>query len=350
MNTIKFLLLSCILCLGTAVYAQKTVIFKFNHPARQGKHAGNLSSIDIISALPDSVNIGVIPSAVPNTRDNLVTPEGVTELLRGYVNSQYGASFIKNGTGLLWSIREFSVGIDSSAEDMISYIKIGADIARQNGASDNYQSIGSFDTLLITRGNDMLLDSQTAIAVNALYDYSERLVSAGKSGNEIFKKEDLKKKYKKNQEWKILADTVYPKGIYLSFQEFKNNTPSVSEFVIKVDTATKQVNLYRFSVGDSSVALIADAWGLSINNELYRYKNGQLYAIEKRENEFALSKYLDFRTRKNQGFFWRRSIGSRQGNNNPFDDNHIYRTPAKSGSSLKVETTKLDSTSGELTF
>ncbi|MEJ7673291.1 MAG: hypothetical protein WKF59_11395 [Chitinophagaceae bacterium] len=93
-------------------------------------------------------------------------------------------------------------------------------------------------------------------------------------------------------------------GIYLSFNEFKNNAPSIRNYYVNVDSQNNKVKIYQI-LPDSSSKLIEKAWGLSLNNELYFYASGQLYPIEKSGNTFYMAKYLEPKTRRNQALYWR---------------------------------------------
>lgn len=141
---------------------------------------------------------------------------------------------------------------------------------------------------------------------------------------------------------------LYPTGIYTSFEQFKDNAPAIPMFYVGVNRQTGEVNLYQLT-SDSTKQLVPNAWGLAVGNELYKYQNGQLYAIEKDGNGFALSKYLDYQTRKNKALFWRRTVGNRQGDNNPYNDKHIYRAPTQD-STIHIEATHIDMKTGSLTF
>lgn len=347
----------------TGLKAQKSRPLKLsvaNHSFRQS----GLSSIDIVINLPDSVFLGVVPSDISNTNDRIVAEGGVGQMLSHFVNEEYASAFSPSGVKLLWTINHFAMGIDSSQNSRTAYVKIGAAVSNADSL-DTYHPLGNFDTVLINNDKEVDLAALTVAAINSLYDYSEQLVakhskvgfltSSSKlpdnmAAKNSFTKEQLIEDIQKQRNWRILSDSVRPKGIYRSFQEFKNNAPSIQNFYLKVDTTTKQVSLYQFSVTDSSANKVDSAWGLSINNELYKYSNGHLYAIEKSGNGFVLSKYLNYMTRKNQAIFWRRYVGNRQGDDNPYDDAHIYRIPVFKNSPAKVQVIRVDMSSGNLGF
>src|SRR5690606_25762446 len=133
----------------------------------------------------------------------------------------------------------------------------------------------------------------------------------------------------------------YANGVYMSFDEFKNNSPSVRSFYTGVNSTTNKVSIYQIAV-DSSSQLIQNAWGLSVNNELYFYTDGQLYPIEKSGNTFYMAKYLEPRTRKNQAIYWRRYVGAKQTDHNPYNDAHVLRKNVLTAKGVSLEATHLD--------
>lgn len=339
--------------------AQDNSNITFELPLTENSRAnGNVASIEVISNLADSAFIGVLPSVFPNVRTNVVVPAGVENWLQDYANKQFGNTFQASGKQLVWVINKLRVGKDSSENGESSFVKLGADIYSASGGND-YQIQGKFDTLILAAEADLDFGKSIAVALNALYNRSmpsTKTITLNHLSNQAvtdlskqtLSKTDLLESLQRSNNFKILGDSIYQTGVFLNFQEFLNDVPSITNFYTSVDTSTLQVQLFKI-MEDSSAALIQDAWGICINNELYRYKNGQLYAIEKDGNSFTLSKYLDFRNRKNQAIFWRRYIGELQGDPNPFNDAHVYRIETKLDPAIKIEATHLDMATGDIT-
>jgi hypothetical protein len=55
-----------------------------------------------------------------------------------------------------------------------------------------------------------------------------------------------------------------------------------------------------------------------------------------------MAKYLELFTRKNKAIYWRRIIGVRQGDTNPFNDAHIFRKSVPPANEITLEATHLD--------
>lgn len=306
----------------------------------------SIASIQVVSDLADSVFIGILPSTFPNVRTNVVIPEGVQIWLQDYVSQQFSGSFQPNGKELLWMINAIRIGKDSSARGAVSFTKLMAEI--YTGTKGAYQLQNTFDTTITSAELTTDFGESLTIAIIALYNNSVKPNRKVRQNlNKRVSQSALMEAADASEDFKILADSIYPTGVFVTFNEFVNNSPSIGKFYTMVDTGTKEVQVYQV-YEDSTSTLLADLWGICVNNELYRYKNGQLYAIEKEGEGFTLSKYIDFRRRKNQAFFWRRYIGERQGDNNPFNDAHIYRTSINGSPDIKIEAALIDMTTGEI--
>jgi hypothetical protein len=314
------------------------------HANNSANHAGNVASITVVGNLTDSTFLGIAPSMEPNTRTNLVVPAGGAQSwLQSFVQQQYAANFKNGGVNVKWVINNLSIGADADADSAtrFSYTAINADVYTANG-SLKFQYLGNFDTLMVSNDTNPDFGAGIAAAIDALYSNTVSTTNNlhPNNGNAPAAQSTPA----------VLLDSVHPAGIYTTFQEFLNNAPSVTHFMVGVDDNTRQVMLYQLAA-DTSKTPLPNAWGLSVGREIYRFQNGQLYAIEKEENGFALSKYLDYMTRKNQGNFWRRTIGRKQGDVNPFNDKHIFRVAAQTnGTTYYIETTHLNMNNGNITF
>lgn len=355
---LKILITLCIL-LSLNCYAQtgndtKAIILNVM-PAENFSHTG-ISSMVIIGNLPDSVFVGVTPTQSTDVRTNLIFPEGVQNAIRKYINNYYSSSFSKTGTAIQWTINALSIGTDSSSEGIISHIRLNAGIFKIN-SSDNKQLIGNFDTLILSKNKTSNFSNDISDALSGLYKKSIKLVSPNTNNpkqntfNNVSMKALDSGTLTENASvnttlCKICTDTVYKNGVFINFNEFLNDMPSIARFTASVDSASHKVILYNFG----SATPLLSVWGVSIQNELYVYKDGQLYPIEKYGNGFYLSKYIDFTMRNNQAMFWRNRIGRFQDDDNPFNDAHIFRVPLSNDSTVQVETIRLDMQTGELTF
>jgi len=237
------------------------------------------------------------------------------------------------------------MGKESTQKEAYSFVKLKADI--YVGNESNYKLINTFDSTWIANG-DADFGQMVTMAFIELYKNSAEQIKG--PGSIRFQqlpikftgtKNDILTHVKGSHSDAILKADKYANGVYMSFNEFKNNTPSVSKFYADVNPVNNKVALYKIAA-DSSSQIIQNAWGVSVNNELYFYTEGQLYPIEKLGNTFYIAKYLEPRTRKNQAIYWRKIIGSKQGDTNPYNDAHVLRKAVPTAKNVSLEATHLD--------
>jgi hypothetical protein len=148
-------------------------------------------------------------------------------------------------------------------------------------------------------------------------------------------------------------------GAYASFEEFVNNSPSVTgPLWATADTAAGNghVRLYTMEP-DSSWRPLTTVWGICFGgNELYKYENGLLVPIEKSGNGFILSRYQLPALRKNQALYWRRlAANAWRHDTNPFDRSKSlvvksFAAGAQLRTAYQPVATCIDMTTGELGF
>ncbi len=308
----------------------------------------NVSSVSVISHLPDSTFIGVAPGTVPNERTNIEVPGGINIILQALINREYGHLFKENGIKAGLIINEITCGNDSTAGTNTGFIRLNADICARMPAG-SYRYLGSFDTLIVRHNSEVNFEENILQVLNGaclklfVLTGDPQLPSPDTSATPSTPASETAND-------KIFTDSVYQAGLFTSFDQFKKDSPAIKRFSIHIGSDSLHSLSFYFQNTDGSSSLIQNVWGISAGNELYIFQEGQLYPIEKYSGGFYLSKYINPLKRKNQAIYWRRRIGALQGDNNPFDDAHIYRAPAIPSSGLKLETTYLDMKSGQLTF
>lgn len=147
----------------------------------------------------------------------------------------------------------------------------------------------------------------------------------------------------------FISNGTFPSGIYKNFQEFKQLRPSYEQFYVKVDTLSKTVQVNGFSIGDSTMYLVSNAFAIAVGNELYLCKDDKLYPAEARGNNLYFSKYVDPGIRKNQARFWAVNVGRQvEGHyRNPFDNVYAIMIREFKGQPVNNEVTKVDPDTGQ---
>ena len=305
--------------------------------------------IEVISNIPNPSLLGFLPSNVPNDRKYLKPSDEINAWVQNFVNYQFDLSTDPKAKKLLWIIQDLSLGKDSTQKDVYSFVKIKADIYDNSELSnENFQLVNTFDSTYIIKTISVDYGQMIGAAFSDLFYNSikQKNTVANKRFSQMTEKpagskDDILNKIKLSANYPILKESIYTPGIYLSFNEFKNNSPGIKNFYASVDSQSHKAILYEI-MPDSTSRLVENPWGASINNEVYFYISGQLYPIEKSGNTFYLAKYLDPSTRHNQAFYWRMYVGKWQGDNNPYNDAHVLKRLVADYKNIPLEATHLD--------
>lgn len=361
----KFKLSILLLVAVLHVQAQENSLFKdltfVAEPKESLKSAmqTKIKSIEIISNIVSDSLMGIMPSDIKNTRQSLILNDGLDNYLKKYVN-RYINKNVKEGIQLLWVVNDFVLGIDSVSDRNIKrFIKVNTEVYNYSGIGYKYK--GNYDTLLIYN-NKLPLEQIVTNAIQDLINFSEvdspidnKALDMATSTNEntkfnqkVSSLSEVKEKVNSSKNLPILKVKNYKYGVYRNYDEFKNDAPSISNFIVDVDTNNAKVKIFEFDMADSIKIEIVNPWGISIGTELYKFDEGYLYPIEKDGNFFVLSKYLNPMKRQNQAYFWRQAIGDRLTNDNPYDDRFIIRKPVGKDE-ITLEAIKIDRNTVEIT-
>jgi hypothetical protein len=339
--------ISLLLLFPALLQAQQKVALK-NTAAENSTPSLPVSGISVMLCLSDSTSLGYVNST-ESTEKVCALPDGnCSQWLQKYINAQYRSSFSRTGRQLLWVISDLNIGTDPN--NKISQLKLKASAYLAEAAG--YSPICTLDTIF-TKEQVTDYGKSVADAMNVLFAGSTGAAlktaaeNAKKEGSIFSNKDELYNQQANRFNMPILKANNYQQGVYLSFEEFRKNKPSVFDIIAKADS-TDQVTLYQLSA-DSTQIPITNAWGLSFNNELYMLENGKLIPVERSASSIALSRFKEPASRSNQAIFWRNYIGRQSGNNNPFKERKTA-SATKSVSPVYAEATRVDMETGLLTF
>jgi hypothetical protein len=266
-----------------------------------------LSGIKVIPLCADTTQLGFVQVGMTNKKIRAVPDKPYTPYLQDFVNTILGGEFVPSGRQMLWVIKDLRVNETTEMFSEHAFVRLKADAYIHVPASDSahptYRLLKAFDTVLVKGGMDVTSkhDKNIAQAIQLFYLSCEDAAgaySAGTSMTEAAIMDSTLQPFKAP----IYQDTAYKKGIYLTYQEFLGNAPAISDFEIDVKKRKKTV---VYTMGTDSIRKeVTYMWGVSYKGELYKYDAGELVPIERKNNAFVLSKYMDDINRRNQSIFW----------------------------------------------
>lgn len=189
-----------------------------------------IASIQIATALPDTTTIGYIGQPTRNAAFRLIPGTGFTNWLQTFVNSKYKNVFDTTGRQLVWVIKNVSISKDSTGNNI--FVRLKADVASA-AANKKYSLTSTVDTVIKTTGAKAKYSLAVEEAIQALFTVS------GNNNTPVSTQpltvNDLISRAQQVYNIPAIKDSIYKRGVYSTFEEFKNNSPSIANAIIKVN-------------------------------------------------------------------------------------------------------------------
>lgn len=151
---------------------------------------------------------------------------------------------------------------------------------------NQYTPLMRFDTTI--SGSKSVAANADEYIAEALFEsyqqFNSRSVELLLKSSKKYAAEHIDKMYSGRFALPILTTPVQ-KGIYLTFNEFKNNAPSIKDFTIASDRKTD--NLYYIDASGKEV-LLRSLYGYSDGNNIYIWTSDNFYRLYKTGNTFNL--------------------------------------------------------------
>lgn len=308
------------------------VVQSVPQPPSTNRPSGIFELLDLTG---DSLVLGYLPlKEGGNERQAIITPGDKSDWLRATTSVNAASSFAGHANPVLYVLNDISAGRTTSG----NYVRLKATV--YDFGATGYTLLAKTDTLVTDNARDI---SSIGDLINTAISSTAALLNTGivqkASGKALTVEEVIKQEKDK---YAFIRNGINPTGIYMSYEEFKTNQPSSEQFFIKTDTAAKTIEVNSFTQADSTLRPVSP-WAVAVNNELYVYSDNKLYPVEAVGNNLVFSKFIDPNTRKNNGMFWRVTVGDRLSEkyNNIFDNVNTltltnYHSKGLTGEAIKV--------------
>lgn len=307
--------------------------------------AGSESSgqFDLLDLTGDSLVLGYLPvKEGGNERQAIVAPVAKSDWLRTITSNKAATVFADRANPILYVLNDISVGRTPSG----IYVRLKATVY-ERGAT-GYTLLNKVDTLVTDNAKDI---SSIGDLINTAISGTAALLNTvivQRPGKALTREEVIKQEKEK---YAFISNGAYPTGIYMSYEAFKANKPSFEKFYLNMDTAARTIEVNSFTQTDSTLRPVTP-WAVAVNNELYVLSGNKLYPVEAVGNNLVFSKFIDPNTRKNNGTFWRMSVGDRLSGkyNNIFDNANTLILINYHGKRLTGEAVKVNADTGAPEF
>ena len=281
-----------------------------------------LQGIDVVVNVWDTTRLGFVQVGAMNKKIGAAFDTAMHAALQRFTDNQYKNFYTPEGKRMLWVVNELRINERTSFTSERAYLYLNA-VSYLEGEGGQYKSLVRIDTVLERGGLDVTKkhDEHIGEALHLLFTES----AANIPGGDALSREAVIAKEAARYDLPILNDRVLNKGVYTSFKEFKNNTPSVTNFTVKEKKG--KLTVYQIIAEGKEVAL-EKVWGLCSDNELYKLLFGDLIPLERVGKGFVIADYLESINRRHKAIFWSGILGGALGAGIAAGSHKVYEVTA----------------------
>ncbi len=355
MNFLKLWMAAFFLTIFQATIAQERTrkvkmpkYYKASIPADAMAVAG----IQVIHVLPDSTRLGFLQKGLANQKVTAVPEENMTTFLQEYIDKQYKDDYKKEGVYLLWMIKDLRINERTFFSTEKAFARLHAD-AYVSKDGRLYKFVTTLDTV---RVYSSMMDVTSSHGENIAGAFQRLLLQSVRNADmalsdssQYMATDNVIAFSEKRFRFPIITDTVFKEGAYMNFNEFLQNSPSLSNYEV-LASGKKDGKIRLFNKDGEKKDIIP--WGICKSGELYKYYDNELIAIERNGNGFIISDYVERVNRRNQGIFGAAFLGGAIGAAIANSSAHkLYNVTTISYITKKQpEASCIDMETGELTF
>lgn len=279
-----------------------------------------LPNFELINLTGDSLILGyqkINPES--NDRQAIVSPIDKQQWIQDVSANNVAKVIAGTNAGILYILHDISLGRVNEG----NYVRIKAAI--YTGNQQGFLLNTEVDTLLTDKTvNIIAINRLVGEAMASSLSGAVKKEMQDQSVQRLTRDQAIRQEKERDA---FIGRTFTPTGIYMNYEEFKSGRPSFEQLFIKINqsglqltpdgSASDSVNessdnysltVHSFGIGDTALHPVIP-WGVVVNNELYVFQSGKLYAVESFGNNLAFSKFIDPEVRKNNASFWRMTVG-----------------------------------------
>lgn len=260
-----------------------------------------VSDIQIMQAVPDSTRLGFVQKGMDNHKVVAVPAENLTIFLQEYITKQYENDYRKDGVKLLLVVKNLRINERTFYSAERAFARLHADSYFSKDGT-HYNFLVSVDTVQVGGGADVTAfhGENIAAALHKLIIQSLNKAESDPVLSDGIAIDSLISNARKVTLHPIQKATRYREGVYVNFQEFLLNDPSLKNYYAEIES---NGSAKVFQPSSDSIKTEISFWGLCKGGEIYKYHENKLVLIEKYGYEFMISGYIDKANRRNRSLF-----------------------------------------------
>jgi len=287
-------------------FSRRIVEFKL---PKEPIYLQNLQSIEVVDARPDTMAVGLalISKHIPFFA---ISPGGFTDDAQQFLNSSI--QFTKpDSFSVVMVIKKFWLtgGLDEEMERQIqntdidsSSKKIGSLLTRIEfylKRRSDYFILYRFDTtitrnLYVSKDASILAEAGLISSLSKLKELDSKFQSICETKRK-FSLDEIEAHNQKQFDIPVLKDSSLVRGVYFSFEEFKNNHPGQRDFEVEKD---KLIDLIFIKQADGKPVPVRDAWGYCDGKNLYIRSMENYFLLQREQNAFYIYGAKEYKHKK----------------------------------------------------
>ena len=268
----------------------------------------NVKSFEVVDARPDTNALGL--ALIRHTPFFAVLAGGFVNDIQQFLDSS--VHFVKRDSfSVVMVVKKFwiTAGLDEEIVQQIQNTDVDTSTKKISSLLANiefYLKRGSdyfilyrFDTTIsrnayVSRDASELAEQGLRLSLIKLKDMETKFQSISETKRK-FTWNEIEAHIQKQFDIPILKDSVLVRGVYFSFEEFKNNNPRQRDFEVDKD---KLADLIFIKQSDGKNNPVRDAWGYCDGKNLYVRSMENYFLLQREENAFYIYGAKEFKHKK----------------------------------------------------
>ncbi len=286
-------------------FNKKIIEFK---PLKDVIHLESLNSIRVVDARPDIYAVGL--ASVRHVPFFTISQGIFANDVQQFLNSSI--QFAKpDSFSIVMVIKKcwLTSGLDEEMEQQIQNADIDSNSKKISSlllriefylrrGSDHF-ILYRYDTtitrnLYVTKDASLLLEQALISSLSKLKELDSKFQSIVETKRK-FSWEEIAVHNQKQFDIPVLKDTSLVRGIYFSFDEFKNNNPTQRDFEVEKD---KLIDLIFIKQPDGTQTPIRGAWGYCDGKNMYIKSMDNYFLLQQQGNAFYIYGSKEFKHKK----------------------------------------------------
>lgn len=253
----------------------------------------DFKSVSFVDLRPDTSKLGFVIAGENPVYRNVVFPKPTAEYLNEKINEFYSPN-PESLTEITFFLKQIWISerliktepgknILKGPIEYLSYFYFNADCYK---VSDNkYTYLGTLDT--ITSQKKWIVNAADDLLKQMLFealDKANKLYKNANSEASFISLSEIIKKHEESANFPILKAEEPEQGIYITYSDFLNNSPTIREFEVLKNKSKKY--LKASNIEDT---LLSNAWGFYDGKNLNIHVNDSYYKAIRSQNTFELA-------------------------------------------------------------